>query len=478
MQIKLRTNTIILLGFALILVILAMMTVIWLTHITTNNQYITDIVKDQKKTKFIFDMREAANQRALSLYRMSILKDPFDQDEEYLKFRQQAENFIKAHLALAAEGETKQAEEAWREAQPLIQKATKNQTLVTEYIVDGDITSAHKLMTNRVIPNQNAVFSHLTTMLDLQKTHVAGELEKVTSANDRVYFQVSLLGGIAVSIGAIIAFFVIRTSTKSEQKLIRAQQESHEANQHKSLFLANMSHELRTPLNAIIGYSEMLQEEAADLGEPSFVSDLNNIHSSGHHLLSLINDILDVSKIEAGKMEVYPEDFNLALLVEEVSNTIEPLLAKNKNSLKFNISEFDEDMYTDLTKLRQILFNLLSNASKFTAQGNIYLSVSRVTMQNKPWIKIDVKDTGIGMNAKQIDKLFSPFTQADASTTRNFGGTGLGLTICKHFSELMGGTISVESESGVGSTFSICIPTTITMATSEGPLGEPVKTIA
>jgi signal transduction histidine kinase len=478
MQIKLRTNTIILLGFSLILVILAMMTVIWLTHITTNNQYITDIVKDQKKTKFIFDMREAANQRALSLYRMSILKDPFDQDEEYLKFRNQAEIFIKAHLALAAEGETKQAEAAWREAQPLIKTATKNQTLVTEYIVDGDITSAHKLMTNRVIPNQNAVFSHLTTMLNLQKTHVAGELKKVTSANDRVYFQVSLLGAIAVFIGAIIALFVTKTSTKSEQKLIRAQQESQEANQHKSLFLANMSHELRTPLNAIIGYSEMLQEEAKEFEEESIAADLGKIRESGQHLLGLINDILDVSKIEAGKMEAYTEDFNLAFLVEEVSNTIGPLLSKNENCLQINASEFDENMHTDLTKLRQILFNLLSNANKFTRQGSIYLSASRFMEQNESWIKIAVKDTGIGMNEKQIDRLFAPFTQADASTTRNFGGTGLGLTISKHFCEMMGGTISVESESGVGSTFSICLPIKTTVTSHEIIIGQPTETMA
>ena len=477
MAIKLRTNNIILLGFGLILVILAMMTVIWLTHITTNNRYITDIVNDQKKTKYIFDMREAANQRALSLYRMSILNDPFDQDEEYLNFRKQAEIFIKARLALAAEGETEQAKSAWLTAQPLIQQGTRNQTLVTEHIVDGDITGAHELMANSVIPNQNQVLNHLTKMLDLQKTHVADELKKITMANDRVYLQVTLLGGIAVAIGTVIAFFVVRTTTRSQQVLIRAKQESQEASQHKSSFLANMSHELRTPLNAIIGYSEMLQEEAADLGQPSFVSDLNKIHSSGQHLLCLISDILDVSKIEAGKMEVYPEDFNLALLVEEVSNTIEPLLSKNKNKLQFTTSEFDEYMYTDITKLRQILFNLLSNANKFTDHGKITLSTARLTIQNKPWINVAVKDTGIGMNEKQIDKLFAPFTQADASTTRNFGGTGLGLTICKHFCEIMGGHISVESNPGSGSTFTICIPTTIAVATNENAHGEPIKTI-
>jgi len=446
---------------------MAMMTVIWLTHITDSNRSITEIVKDQEKTEFIFNMRDAASQRALSLYRMSVLADPFEQDEEYLRFRKQAENFIKARLAFADVGETEQELAAWRAAQPVIQQGTTSQTMAADVITEGDIAAANELMVNTVIPNQNQVLSHLTGMLNLQKKHVAAELAAVTAQNNRVYIQVSLLCGFALILGAIITFLVIKTSAKSEQKLILAQQESQEANQHKSLFLANMSHELRTPLNAIIGYSEMLQEEAANLSEPSFASDLNKIHSSGQHLLSLINDILDVSKIEAGKMEVFPEDFNLALLVEAVSHTIQPLLSKNENSLEFTISEFDENMYTDVTKLRQILFNLLSNANKFTAQGKIYLSASRFTAHNEPWIKVAVKDTGIGMNEKQIDKLFSPFTQADSSTTRNFGGTGLGLTISKHFCEIMGGNISVESESGVGSTFSICIPTTITVATSE-----------
>jgi signal transduction histidine kinase len=222
-----------------------------------------------------------------------------------------------------------------------------------------------------------------------------------------------------------------------------------------------MSHELRTPLNAIIGYSEMLQEEAVDLGEETFSSDLNKIRGAGQHLLSLINDILDVSKIEAGKKEIYPEQFNLTTLVEEVSSTIQPLLSKNENSLQVDISDFDAEMHTDLTKLRQTLFNLLSNASKFTVHGEICLNASRLTVHNEPWIKIAVKDSGIGMNAEQMDKLFAPFTQADASTTRNYGGTGLGLTISKHFCELLGGNISVVSEPSVGSTFTIAIPTKI-----------------
>lgn len=471
MKIKSHTNAIILLGFTLILAIMAMLTAIWLTNITTNKALIAEIVKDQKKTELIFDMREAANQRALSLYRMSVIEDPFDQDEEYLNFREQGTNFIKARLALVEAGERKESLAAWLEAQPLIQQGTKNQFEVTERIAEEDIPGAHDLLANKVIPNQNNVLAHLTRMLDLEKEHVAYELEHINVTSDRAYTQVSLLGGAALFIGAIIAFFVIRTTTRSERELIHAQQESHEANQHKSLFLANMSHELRTPLNAIIGYSEMLHEEAMELGEEEFSSDLSKISSSGQHLLSLINDILDVSKIEAGKMELYTEDFNLAMLVEEASSTIQPLLDKNNNGLQVTISDFNIDMHTDITKLRQSLLNLLSNASKFTAHGQISLAISKLSVGKEAWIKIDVKDSGIGMEKEHLENLFAPFTQADSSTTRNFGGTGLGLNISKHFCEMLGGSISVISEPLAGSTFSISIPTSITAPSIEKATG-------
>ena len=464
MKIKSHTNAIILLGFTLILVIMAVLTAICLTNITANKAHISEIVKDQKKTELIFDMREAANQRALSLYRMSVLEDPFEQDEEYLNFREQGTNFIKARLALVEAGERKEARAAWLETLPLIQQGTKNQFAVTDRIAEEDIAGAHDLLANSVIPNQNVVLGHLTHMLNLEKEHVAFELEQINVTSDRVYFQVSLLGSAALLVGAVIAFFVVRTTTRSERALIQAQQDSQEANQHKSLFLANMSHELRTPLNAIIGYSEMLQEEAAELGEEEFTDDLNKIHSSGQHLLSLINDILDVSKIEAGKMELYCEDFNLSMLIEEISSTIQPLFAKNNNHLQTTISDFNIEMHTDTTKLRQTLLNLLSNASKFTAQGNVCLNISTFSKHNEPWIKIDVKDSGIGMEKEHMKHLFAPFTQADSSTTRNFGGTGLGLNISKHFCEMMGGTISAISEPLAGSIFSISIPTKITPA--------------
>ncbi|MEE8196909.1 MAG: response regulator, partial [Acidiferrobacterales bacterium] len=230
------------------------------------------------------------------------------------------------------------------------------------------------------------------------------------------------------------------------------------ASQHKSQFLANMSHELRTPLNAIIGYSEMLQEEADDLGQEGFLPDLNNIHVAGKHLLSLINDILDLSKIEAGKMDLFLESFDIAKMVADVATTIQPLVAKNANALRVDCGDDLGAMRADLVKVRQALFNLLSNACKFTERGTVTLTVSQETADRIPWIIFRVRDSGIGMTPEQMEKLFQAFSQADVSTTRQFGGTGLGLAISRKFCQMMGGDITVESTFGKGSTFAIRLP--------------------
>ncbi|MCU6795483.1 response regulator [Paenibacillus sp. WQ 127069] len=239
-------------------------------------------------------------------------------------------------------------------------------------------------------------------------------------------------------------------------QLEKAHDEAIKANRVKSQFLANMSHELRTPLNAIIGYSEMLKEEAEELGEPTFVEDLGKISKSGNHLLALINDILDISKIEAGKMEMYFETCDLTDLIQDVMTTVRPLIEGNGNQLETR--SIESEMTTDVTKLRQILINLLSNASKFTKDGTIDFDVYRETRDNKSGYCFRIKDSGIGMTPEQVEKLFQPFTQADSSTTRKYGGTGLGLAISQSFCNIMGGEISVESELGSGSTFTCWLP--------------------
>ncbi len=257
------------------------------------------------------------------------------------------------------------------------------------------------------------------------------------------------------------------TEQKQAEQLRLDRDAAEAANRAKSEFLANMSHELRTPLNAVIGYSEILEEEAVDRDLQDFVPDLKKIQSAGRHLLGLINDILDLSKIEAGKMELELEEFDIGELVGNAVSIIKPLAHKNNNILAVRCDKSVGRMAADLVRTRQILFNLLSNACKFTSRGEITLEVQRQETEEKSWIEFRVRDTGIGMTAEQIEKLCKPFTQADTSTTRKYGGTGLGLAISLRFCQMMGGSLEIDSMLGEGSTFTVLLPAEVQALTSQ-----------
>lgn len=318
---------------------------------------------------------------------------------------------------------------------------------------------------------ESLVGRHITDLVhpeDVPATHEAlGRLLKQTVSVAPFACRVRHLSGAWLDIETtgtnlladpLVAGLVLTTRDISERK---AREAAEAANKAKSAFLAHMSHELRTPLTAVIGYTELLQYEAQARGCHELIPDLEKIYSAGQHLLALINNILILSKIEAGKLSLSLETFDVVQLIRDVVNTVQPLVAQHENELVVDCAENLGMMHADATRMRQILLNVLSNAAKFTHRGTISLHVRRADENGKALIQCIVADTGIGMTLEQQQRLFQPFTQASDAIARTYGGTGLGLAICKHYCQAMGGTINIESEAGQGTTVTVHLPTVV-----------------
>ncbi len=331
---------------------------------------------------------------------------------------------------------------------------------VRQYDADLD-ELLHLIATGRMVEAQIWAKEQVAPSADL----LLDTLTSTSVNQDAVTFQSDQAAAVGSSVAMVLAASLISLLF---WRYARARLAAESANRAKSSFLANMSHELRTPLTTIIGYSELLEKEAPVLTTAQLVQDLQTIGASGKHLLALISDILDLSKIEAGKMNVSPETFEVRGLLDDVVTSIRPLIDQNTNHLEIRFGDDCESMGADPMMVRQVLLNLLNNAAKFTEHGTITLAVACETIGQTRWITFRVSDTGIGITAEQQQLLFAEFTQADSSTTRKYGGTGLGLALSRRLCHLMGGDIAVVSAPGHGATFMVRLPAHPLMTESRG----------
>lgn len=622
---QIRTKTFIRMGFFAIALLFFAVVGVWLKTVSTNSGNLQHMALEEDQRQIIFTMRDASYQRAISLFRMAAMRDPFERDEEFLRYKQYAVEFIIARGKLLQHN-LDQAELAiWEKTKPLIVRGQQFQNQIVELILEEQNERAFHLIQNELMPIQIAVMNELTSMLDHARGEMDSEIRLASATTQAHYILIFVLVFIALITGWVIAKYVIAKTAAAEnvlidqnkqiralyeassqsghsvdeqiqnivklgcefldmqagvivrfnkdqpngkilnsysdddtltvdellsesqsehrvdcdfndilavadnsldnqlsqpclfngkakayiaiplnvhrntmgflaflsnetrhsdfsetnkemvrligswasftlerqqaqQQLLEAKDAAELANRTKSAFLANMSHELRTPLHTIIGYSDILKEEVAENQHQHYLEDLSIIHSSGEHLLSLISNILDLTKIEVGKMELAMETYDIKSMLDEVEVSLKPLVDKNDNQLNLQVLNDLGSMYTDSTKLRQVLLNLLNNAAKFTHKGTITLTAWREPCPEDDWLYVEVKDSGIGMSKKQINNLFKVFSQASPNIAKNYGGSGLGLAIGKKICELLGGDIVVESEPDKGSTFTICLP--------------------
>ncbi|MCI0504982.1 MAG: response regulator [Gammaproteobacteria bacterium] len=446
-------------GFAFVILIMTALTITWTIHVFESKENIKVIFGEQKQSRLLVTMRDAARQRAIYLHRMAMMKDAFDRDEEYMKFNEAASEFVNARdELLSMENEASQEIQIWNKARPDIINGQTTQLETAELILQDRSVEANELLLRKVIPIQNQVNDTLSAMFGVQKDTAAQAYAAAIKRNEKIYWIAILSGSSAVLLTIVIATIVIRRTRYAESSLVEARIAAQTATEMKSQFLANMSHEIRTPLTAVIGYADTLLEK--NISETDRQHRATRILNNGKHLLHIINDILDISKIEAGELSIEKLSVSQAQLMADIDTLIGGSIRDKGLDFQIDIQfPVPAKINTDPTRLKQILLNLLGNARKFTEKGSIVLKAAYNAGSRQMYY--EVADTGVGMDEAERSRLFKPFTQADTSTTRKFGGTGLGLYISRQLAHMLGGDLVCQSEKGKGSRFVATIDTGI-----------------
>lgn len=497
-------SLLVLASFQVILVVLMLATSAGLTSLRQAHDETSRLTRDnQIKSLLISKMHESIRERMWRVYQIiDQHDDPFEVERAWEQFSYFAGDFVRARDELVKMPLSEQELMTITDHRPLLDKTQEAMNRVIELVRQGDIDGA-RYWVRLARETAEQVLRDLATMRVTQEDSVQRQISKTTLESfSQSQRQVLIMDGLAVLFClAVITFVIYRIMTREDAlnqalkdlrdsnellesrvaertaDLVSARDTALEASHTKSRFLANMSHELRTPLNAIIGYSDMIKEEIEDLTPKEILCDITKINSAGKNLLELINDILDISKIEAGKMDIRLHSFPLKPLINEIMDTVRPMVSKNRNTLRLHYETDAEEMFADQMRVRQVLLNLLSNASKFTQHGTICLEVQQRLVNDRTWMTFRIIDTGIGISKEQQIKLFKPFSQVDSSSTRKQGGTGLGLVISLKFCQMMGGNIYIQSDLGKGCTCTVELPLQVEQIIdlTEDIMGESIK---
>lgn len=462
------------LGFALIILLMIALTVIGVNRMQYNNMLMEEVVTQYNvKVELVRNMYVFARERSVLLLRMMVSDDPFEKDELSIELDRMAGKFIAAREELKQKKLDAYESKLIDQHAELVRWVAPLQREVADLIIQDELDLAREFLLEKAIPGQNQVLVALEKILAYERKQAKNALHQANQvATDTINFMTVLAFSI-IAISLVIAFWVTRISYRNQRLLLHAKYELEErvhertieleklrdeamiANQHKSEFLANMSHELRTPLNAVIGFSQMLKRQVfGDLNEKQ-LEYVDDIHSSGSHLLSLINDILDLSKVEAGRMELQISQFDLHDSILSAISLFKEKASKHGIKISTEIDENINSVSADERKIKQIVLNLVSNAMKFTPEEG---KVSVTASKEDGLIRVSVSDSGVGISVEDQSVIFEEFHQGSSEHAKKKEGTGLGLALSKKFVEMHGGKIWVQSELGKGTTFTFIFP--------------------